>query len=116
MYTTQELWQVSLHDPILASVLRGVFPSDKLPVVNEYPSALIANTDPQDQPGTHWLAMNLSRLTKVNSLIGTDFLLRPMTWMNTYFENLTSDVCGDIKVKVKKFVHVIDRYLKSVCL
>ena len=54
MHTTQELWQVSLHHPILASVTRGVFPSDKLPIVNEYPSALIANID---QPGTHWIAM-----------------------------------------------------------
>ena len=98
MYTTQELWQVSLHDPILASVMRGVFPSDKLPVVNEYPSALIANTDPQDQPGTHWLAMNLSRLTKVNSLIATDFLLRPMTRMNTYFENLRTSTTNHYKV------------------
>lgn len=57
MHTTQELWQVLLHDPILPSVMRGVFPSDKLPVVNNYPSALITNTDSHDQPGTHWIAM-----------------------------------------------------------
>ena len=74
MYTTQELWQVPLHDPILTSVMRGVFPSDKLPVVNEYPSALIANTDPHDHPELIGLQCILSRLTKVNSLIGTDFL------------------------------------------
>ena len=57
MHTTQELWQVSLHDPALAIAMRGVFPSDKLPIIKTYPAALIANTDPHDQPGTHWIAM-----------------------------------------------------------
>ena len=57
MHTTYELWQASLQDPVLASVMQGVYPSDKLPVINTYPSELIADTDPHDQPGTHWIAM-----------------------------------------------------------
>ena len=57
MHTTFELWQAALQDPILAPVKQGVFPRDKLPIVNKYPSGLIANTDPHDQPGTHWVAM-----------------------------------------------------------
>lgn len=57
MHTTFELLQAVLQDPILAPVMQGVFPRDKLPIVNKYPSGLIANTDPHDQPGTHWIAM-----------------------------------------------------------
>ena len=57
MHTTFELWQAALQDPILAPVMQGVFPRDKLTIVNKYPSGLIANTDPHDQPGTHWIAM-----------------------------------------------------------
>ena len=106
MHTTQELWQVSLHDPILASVMRGVFPSDKLPIVNEYPSALIANTDPHDQPGTHWTAMYF--VTPDESEFFDSYGFPPETYdmdeyvlrESTYFndkplQGLTSDVCGD---------------------
>ena len=57
MHTTFELWQAALQDPMVASIMQGVFPRDKLPVVNTYPSGMIANTDPHDQPGTHWVAM-----------------------------------------------------------
>ena len=106
MHTTQELWQVSLHDPILASVMRGVFPSDKLPIVSEYPSTLIANTDPHDQPGTHWIAMYF--VTPDESEFFDSYGFPPETYdmdeyvlrESTYFndkplQGLTSDVCGD---------------------
>ena len=57
MYTTLELWQACLCDPVLPPLIRGVFPSEKLPVINTYPATLIANTDPHNKPGTHWAAM-----------------------------------------------------------
>ena len=41
------------------SLVRGIFLSDKLPVIQMYPSALIANKDPHDQPKAHWIAMYL---------------------------------------------------------
>ena len=56
VHTTFELWQAALQDPILALLMPGVYPRDKLPIVNKYPSGLIANTDPHDKPGTHWVA------------------------------------------------------------
>lgn len=106
MHTTQELWQVSLHDPILASIRRGVFPSDKVPVVNKYPSALIANTDPHNQPRTHWIAMYF--VTPDESEFFDSYGFPPETYgmdeyvlrTSTYFndkplQGLTSDVCGD---------------------
>ena len=106
MRTTQELWQVSLHDPVLASIMRGVFPSDKLPIVNKYPSALIANTDPHNQPGTHWIAMYF--VMPDESEFFDSYRFPPETYdmdeyvlgEATYFsdkplQGLTSDVCGD---------------------
>jgi len=106
MHTTQELWQVSLYDPILTSFMRGVFPSDKLPVVNNYPSALIANTDSRDQPGTHWIAMYF--VTSDESEFFDSYGFPPETYdMDGYIvrentcyndkplQGLNSDVCGD---------------------
>ena len=39
----------------------GVFPSDRLPSVNKYPSALIANVDGEFEMGSHWLGMYFTR-------------------------------------------------------
>ena len=37
----------------------GVFSSDKLPKIKEFPSAFVANTDPSHKSGTHWVAFYL---------------------------------------------------------
>ena len=42
-HTTQELWQLALHDPVLAPQMQGVFPSNKLPVIKTYPPCLMSN-------------------------------------------------------------------------
>lgn len=83
MHTTFELWQAALQDPILAPVMQGVFPRDKLPIVNKHPSRLIANTDPHDQPGHIGWPCTSFLLGKVNSLTVTGFLPIPMAWMDT---------------------------------
>ena len=101
MHTTEELWQVSLHDPILTSVMRGIFP-----VVNIYPSALIANTDPHDQHGTHWIVMYFVTPDESEffdsygfppETYDTDeYVLRESTHFNDKpLQGLTSDLCGD---------------------
>ena len=103
MHMTQELWQVSLHDPVLASVMRGVFLSDKLPIVNKYPLALIANTD---QPGTHWIAMYFVTPDECEFFDSygfppetydvDEYVLRESMYFNGKpLQGLTSDVCGD---------------------
>ena len=56
MHTTFELWQAAIEDSMLVPIMQGVYPRDKLPIVNKYPSGLIANTDPHDKPGTHRVA------------------------------------------------------------
>ena len=78
MYTTQELWQVSLHDPILASVLRGVFPSDKYFVVPDESEFFDSYEFP---PETYDM---------------DEYVLRESTYFNDKpLQGLTSDVCGD---------------------
>ena len=105
MHTTFELWQAALQDPILAPVMQGVFPRDKLPIVNKYPSGLIANTDPHDQPGTHWVAMYFISPWESEffdsygfppDTYGMDgYIERDVTrYNNKPFQGLTSDTCG----------------------
>ena len=63
VHTTFELWQAALQDPILALFMPGVYPRDKLPIVNKYPSGLFANTDPYDKLGMHWVSFVFFCLT-----------------------------------------------------
>ena len=63
MHTTQELSQACLRDPAVASLIQGVFPSDKLPTIYTYPAGLITNTDPHDQPGRTVMVSLRKRIT-----------------------------------------------------
>lgn len=42
-----------------ARSFRGAFPYDRLPPapIRRFPAAFIVNTDPSDEPGTHWIAL-----------------------------------------------------------
>ena len=42
----------------------GTFPSDKLPVPTRFPSCFIANLDSSNQPGSHWVAVYLTKTGK----------------------------------------------------
>jgi hypothetical protein len=37
--------------------LKGVYARNRLPRRLNVPSALVENTDPDDRPGTHWVAL-----------------------------------------------------------
>ena len=99
MHTTLELWQAYLCDPVLAPLIQGVFPSDILPVTNTYPASLIANTDPHDKPGTHWVAMYFE--SPHESEFFDSYGFPPETYnIATYYNDkqlwgLHSDVRGD---------------------
>ena len=57
----------------------GVFPSDKLPqTIEKYPCGIVANTDPSDKPGEHWIALFIS-IEQKGSLKRGPFLTR---WEN----------------------------------
>ena len=106
MRTTQELWEAALQDPVLSPIMRGVYPSDKLPIMKTYPSCLIANTDPHDRPGTHWVAMYFVSPCESEFFDSYGFppetyhmdgyILREETYFNDKpMQGLTSDTCGD---------------------
>lgn len=86
MHTTQELWQACLHDPADASLVQAVFPSDKLPIINTYTAGPIANTHPQDQPGTYWVAIYFDSPQESEFFDSYDMvsLLKRLTWIPTF--------------------------------
>ena len=60
MLSTRDLEDMMRQDPVASSCFLGVFASNELPSkIPSYPSGLIANTDPNNKPGQHWVAMFL---------------------------------------------------------
>ena len=55
---TKELLYIAQQDPILKQYFKGVFPSDRLPKTG----AFIANIDPHNKPGSHWVAFWLPNI------------------------------------------------------
>jgi hypothetical protein len=54
---TYQITRALEHDPVTNKQFCGVFPSDKLPqTIEKYPCGFVANTDPSNEPGTHWIA------------------------------------------------------------
>ena len=57
MNTSQIVRVLNKHNSFL-----GVFPCDKLPTsIKSFPAGLVANTDPFDKPGKHWVAIYVDR-------------------------------------------------------
>ena len=56
---TQQL--ITLLRNHLDKVFLGVYAEDQLPHIDQRPFAAIVNTDPSQLPGTHWIAIYLSR-------------------------------------------------------
>lgn len=54
MNTAQLLRSVEC-DNVLQAHCIGVFPSDRLPLIDRDPACVIANTDPHTMPGKHWV-------------------------------------------------------------
>ena len=42
-------------DPVARGIFQGVFPANELPHVVRKPCVIVANTDPNTRPGTHWV-------------------------------------------------------------
>ena len=40
--------------------LGGVYPADRLPAEVRHPSVFIVNTDENNRPGTHWIAIYIN--------------------------------------------------------
>ena len=56
-----QIARVLEQDSFTSKKFCGVFPSDRLPeTIERYPCGFVANTDPSNQPGTHWVAFYFS--------------------------------------------------------
>ena len=54
--SSDELTQLAASDPLVKSQFQGVFPSDILPKIEQYPAGFIFNNEPSTEAGMHWLA------------------------------------------------------------
>ena len=87
------------QDPDLNKVFRGVFPADKLPPVPKtrvLSDAYIVNTDPEGQPGEHWLAIwTRNRVCEVFDSYGLPLSTyknpQLQAWFKQWKEVITSD-------------------------
>ena len=53
---TSQILAALESDPVTRKTFCGVFSSDHLrKVMNRFPCGFVANTDPGDEPGTHWV-------------------------------------------------------------
>ena len=58
MYGVCTYHMYGMQAPVTSSCFLGVFASNELPSkILSYPSGLIANTDTNNKPGQHWVAM-----------------------------------------------------------
>lgn len=107
MHDTEQLRRCGERDPFISKTFLGVFPADKIPAnLESRPCCLIANTDPADQPGQHWIALIVrSNGDKIfiDSYGNKPSYYNPVLWrrfahwqINTYdLQQNLSTVCGD---------------------
>ena len=58
MYNWQ-LEKVLRSDPSTSKLFQSFYPIDRLPRAIKFPAALIANTQPSNQDGEHWVSFYL---------------------------------------------------------
>ena len=55
--TTSQIQEVLTKDSIASIEFLGVFASDNLPDIINFPASIIANTDQSSGPGEHWVGL-----------------------------------------------------------
>jgi hypothetical protein len=59
---SRQIYSILCWDKDTSDSFLGVYPSDLLPLTNmPKNSALVFNTDPQDKPGQHWIAVYVDK-------------------------------------------------------
>ena len=105
---SSQIYKILSRDPDSARYFAGVFPSDKIPEIQSFPSTIVLNTDKHDKKGTHWLAVYMQ--DRKNLEFFDSFGLPPETYgediarfvkkyprircNNTRLQSITSNVCG----------------------
>lgn len=62
---TVQLTNDMTRNKYVKKIFKGVFPADKLPKRIKKPALLIANTDPSNKPGKHWVAFFIPKFGPV---------------------------------------------------
>ena len=91
---TIQITRALKQDPMTSKTFCGVFPSDKLPQRNEkYPCGIVANTDPSEKTGEHWIAMFISFEQKESLKKGSFFdpLGKSPEFYGTSFTNFLNE-------------------------
>jgi hypothetical protein len=102
---TRQLLQCFQQDETLRKYSTGVHASDVLPKIECFPSCLIANTDPTNLPGKHWVAIfigtdeaeffdsyGLPPASNLSSYIRK--YRKPVTYNGTRVQGPLSSTCG----------------------
>ena len=102
------LEEVMLCDKFTSPLFRGVFAANNLPRIVQHPCVLIANTDPSNKPGSHWVAFHIDEFGRGEFFdsygippivkMHHEFLSRQCstwTYNEKQLQSPTSDVCGE---------------------
>jgi hypothetical protein len=103
-----DIHKILSRDPYTAKYYLGVFPCDKIPAIEQFPSAMVINTDKHDEKGTHWLAIYIQSNYTLEFFDSyglppeaygkdiTKFLKKypNIRWNKIVMQSLTSNVCG----------------------
>lgn len=91
-------------------VFQGVYPSDQLPKKLRKPAIIIANTDPANKPGTHWVAIYYGRNgeTELFNSFGISY---PATLNNKFSKFLTAKSKNYTRLNTKR----LQSSLSTVC-
>lgn len=105
---SSDIHKILSRDPICARYYAGVFPSDRIPCIGQFPAAIVLNTDKHDEKGTHWLAVYIQDKKTIEffdsyglppNAYGKDISrfvkkYHRVYWNKTALQSLTSNVCG----------------------
>ena len=101
---TVELQSYMLNDPYIRQYYGGVLGRDQLPTFIDKPKIYIVNTDPIDEPGTHWITTFIDEVSEYIDSLGEEpeqdfknFLIihgPQFKYNNEIIQSFTSDLCG----------------------
>jgi hypothetical protein len=102
------LEEAMLCDKFTIPLFRGVFAADNLPRIVQNPCVLIANTDPINKSGSHWISIHIDEFGRgeffdsygIPPIVKThhEFLSRQCTtwtYNEVQLQSPISDVCGE---------------------
>ena len=105
MHDTDSLRRACQRDPIIRQYFADVYGADEVPCRGSYPRCAIANTDPIDLPGQHWVGLFWTAPGQGEFF--DSYAITPETYDARWqcFQNFeqapypiqqwTTDVCGD---------------------